>query len=155
MLQSEAVKMNPITSVCFAGWLLGPGLAAGQVLLDFDFDSSSDLQYQSSRAQYTGSAPPVVVFATVDGGQSPQGNALRVSGDSSQMTNVWYGAWQGTPFTRPGVSYDPAHTFLSFDLLVSELKPIHVKLYYNSLPQNTRNLKPMSTQPWLIRFKIF
>src|ERR1041384_885645 len=140
MLRNEAMKMNLITASYLVLSLLAPGIAAGQVLWDLDFDSL-DLLGQWPSSIWNGSAPPVVTFATVDGGQPLQGHALRVSVDSSQMTNNWYGAWQGWPVASPGVSYDPIHTFLSFDLLVSDLKPVHVKLYYNSVPQNTRNLE--------------
>ena len=127
-------------------WLLVSLSGEAQVLWGFNFDGSSDLRYDSDTAIWYGGVPatippPVLTHEVVDSGDPAHENVLRVTVDSSANINNWYAAWQGTPVTKTVASYDAAHTFLTFDLLVYLLRPFHAKIYYNSPPMNTRNLQ--------------
>jgi hypothetical protein len=127
------------------GWLLASHSTTAQVLWDIDFDTSTDLLYWNTTSiYYSGGGtipPPVITSATVNTGEPAHQNALRFSVDASANTDHYYSAWQAIPVAETVATYDPQHTFLSFDLLVYQLRPVHAKIYYCGWLNNIRNLE--------------
>lgn len=104
--------------------------AHAQVWL-IDFDSSTDMGMQTYRVSYTPPDPPAnVSYGTIDTGDPAHQNALRFTVDSSASAHGWYADWGPSLVPKPVASYDPEHTFVQFELLVYELRPLHVQLSY-------------------------
>jgi hypothetical protein len=126
------VRIRSTTLFAVASCALG-FTSQAQVLWDLDFDSSTDLASQITLISYSPpGAPPTVTYATVDTGDPGRQNALSVTVDSSSSTNGWHGEWEGILVGKSVATYDPEHTFIAFDLLVYELKPLTLRIDYDA-----------------------
>lgn len=106
-----------------------------QVLWNLDFDLSTDLWTQYLLNAYSPpDNPPTVTYGTVDTGDPAHQNAFRFLVDSSANAYGWHSEWAGLLVAKPVAAFEPEHTYLQFDLLVYELKPVHVAIDYATPP---------------------
>jgi hypothetical protein len=112
-------------------WLLARHSAESQVYWNTDFESPTVFVFQFAQS-VGGPDMPFGNGATVDVG-APHNHVLQVQVDSLSPTNPWTAYWVMAPMsgTGPVVNYDPSHTFLKFDVQVSQVRPFHVRLIYS------------------------
>ena len=128
------VRITRATILC-AGAALASCSAAAQVFWSADFENSIvPFCYDGSGAIGPMGPAPSITPAILDLGP-PQNHVFQVQINSTNQTQYPWSAWWsflGCPGSAPAVAYDPAHTFFKFDLQVSLLHPVHVRLEYAS-----------------------
>jgi len=112
--------------------------AHAQVAFYADFDSSFPFSHQGGQTLSGPIAP--TVSASIEDIGSPQRKILKVTVDSSDQVlqippHPWTSRWTFSPTLSwtPQI-YDPAHTFLKFDGLVSVLRPISIQIQLAGSP---------------------
>jgi hypothetical protein len=101
-------------------------------LWNIDFDSSTgDLFMDTYNVTFhPPDAPATVNYSTIETGDPTHHKVLRFTSDSSASAYGWYTDWTAMLVVKPVSSYDPEHTFVEFDLLVYELRPLHIQVSY-------------------------
>ena len=140
-------------------WLLGLLVAypsAAQVYWKIDFDSPSQFWGPSLYANLYFQAPsPTWNLTNIDLGP-PHNNVLCLQADcSNQGQYPWTVGCTMWSHGTPTVVYDPAHTFLKFDLLVSHAEPFHVQLQFVGTNFDTRDLDVDVTPAGANEFETF
>ncbi len=116
--------------------------AQGQVFWNETFDSPSAFCFSTETGSGAlGDVFPTITATNVDIG-APHGHVLRVNVDASRTQFAWTISHylSGCPGTAPSVTFNPTNTFIKFDALVSQPRPLHVRLEYNALGMDNRNL---------------
>lgn len=108
--------------------LLAP--AQAQVLWSIDWESAPPIQWQTGIETSQPLSPPLSGTTTNVG--APHSNVLNVLVDASSQTQYWKAMWVLDMSPAPDIPYDPTHTFLKFDVLVSLRRPAHVQLVFSS-----------------------
>ncbi len=118
------------STLIISGLAITARVGMAQVFWNSDFDSNFPFCHQTGITQFNPPAPPTIRAAVVDVGP-PQNNVLQVSVDASnQIQSSWRAQWVLNLCEAPNVTYDPTNTFLQFDVLVTALGPVHVRLDY-------------------------
>lgn len=112
-----------------------------QVFWNIDFDSSTDLLFDTYHDFFNPpDSPAVVTYGTFDTGDPSHHNALQFTVDSSGNAYPWSATWVAILVTKTIATYEPAHTFLAFDLLVYEQRPLNVQIAYGGSGFNVTQL---------------
>jgi hypothetical protein len=112
-----------------------------QVFWDIDFDSSTDLLFDTYHTIFhLPDSEAVVTYGTIDTGDASHHNALQFTVDSSGNAYPWSANWTGMLVIKTIATYDPGHTFMAFDLLVYEQRPFNVQITYGGSGFNVRQL---------------
>lgn len=133
------MRFCPLRSIWLLGLLIAcPG--AAQVYWKLDFDGPSQFNLINFVVGGNLQTPFPLSSTNIDLGP-PHGNVLCLQADSSyQVHNAWTAGCMLSPPPTPTAVYDPAHTFLKFDVLVPRPRPFHARLGFANTNTDDRSL---------------